>query len=449
MKIVLIEDEEIQRISLEDDLAERGHEIRAFAAAEPALEMLFDWRPDLVLTDLRLPRMDGLEVVRRIRARDAAIAVIVMTAFSSVENAVAAMRLGAVDYLTKPFQLDELCLRLERIEREQRIQDENLTLRDQVAKKSRDPRLLGTSPATEELRKAIAVAAAEASATILLVGETGTGKDLAAELIHRASGRRRGPFIKLSCAMLSREMIESELFGHERGAFTGAGGRRLGRFEVASGGTLYLDEVDDIPLPLQVKLLRVLEERVIERVGGSRPIEVDVRIIAATKRNLRELVATGRFREDLFYRLNVYPIEVPPLRARREDIPLLFQEFLNRFRSNPPFTLAPATLDAIQCYDWPGNIRQVRNEAQRISIGCHCNPLVPDCLAPEIRRRLPAPPGFGNTPAGGLKEALAGFEIALLRQALEACNGNRTEAAARLNIPVTTLKSKLKRYGLE
>ncbi len=450
MRIMIVEDEEIQRVSLEDDLAEQGFEVRGYPAAAAALAEVETWIPDVVLTDLRMPDMDGLQFMRELRVRGVRAKVIVMTAFSTVETAVEAMRLGATDYLTKPFPLEELILRLRQVEHVNLIEDENRLLKEQLRPRKGLDRILGESLAMVRLRDQVAIAAS-GETTILLEGETGTGKDLVAEVIHSLSPRSKGPLVKVSCALFAPEVLESELFGHEQGAFTGATRRRLGRFEMASGGTLYLDEVDDMPLAMQVKLLRVLEDRVIERVGGSRAISVDVRVIAATKRNLVAMVEEGAFRRDLFYRLNVYPLTLPPVRAHTEDVPLLLRHFIQAASGKEAPPLTPEAEACLRNYDWPGNIRQVRNEADRLLLSCHCNPLVPHCFSAEIQTGGGADPGVeaAGQDCKDLNSALAEFEIRQLTAAMAKAGGNKAEAARLLGIPATTLKSKLKKFNLD
>ncbi len=454
LKIVVLDDEKIQRIAMRDELVDAGHSVLAFDDPHAALASLENFVPDVLITDLRMPGLDGLDVLRRAREIDSTLEVILVTAYSTVETAVEAMRLGARDYITKPFRPEELLVRLERIERSRRIEDENQSLREEVARGSTQAKILGESRAVRELVRKLEIAATSDS-IVLLEGETGTGKDLAAEVIHQNSSRRGKPFFKVSCAAYSQEVIVSELFGHERGAFTGADRRKIGRFELANGGTVYLDEVDDIPLPVQVKLLRVLEDRVIERVGGTTPIPVDVRMIAATKRDLEQMVAEGRFREDLFYRLNVYPIEVPPLRERREDVPELFRHFLSKYFPGDPPPIAASTDEALRTFHWPGNIRQVRNEAERVALECRCTELTPDCLSPQMAKTVgigaaarAAAEDEGIGDVRDLKGAVRRLEIEMIRSALRAHGGNRSLAAEQLGLPVTTLKSKIQKYGL-
>ncbi len=447
MRILIVEDEEIQRIALQDDLRDAGYDTAAVETAEKALALTEGEHFDVVLTDLKMPGMDGLALLERIKKAQPDVTVVVMTAYGTVDSAVRAMKQGAYDYLTKPFDTDELLLLLQRITNYRQVMAENVRLKQELETRHAFGKLIGKSSAMQEVYKQLEVVA-PTDTTVLIVGETGTGKEMVANTIHYNSLRKDRPLIKVSCAMLSREILESELFGHERGAFTGAVRQKKGRFELADGGTIFLDEVDDIPVELQVKLLRVLEERTFERVGGTQTLEVDVRVIAATKKDLRKLVDDGRFREDLFYRLNVYPIHLPPLRERKEDIELLFKRFVSEFRPGRMPQIEPQVFRYLMDYAWPGNVRELRNVVERLTLSCQCDPVVADCLPVEIRNPSASPMPALKGPIS-LDATVADFEKMLIRQALEKTGGNKARAAELLGLPATTLKSKIKKHGME
>ncbi|MFQ5649936.1 MAG: sigma-54-dependent transcriptional regulator [bacterium] len=450
MKILIVEDEEIQRVSLQDDLRDAGYETAAAASARAALNLMAKESFDVIISDLKMPGIDGITLLKKIREIQPDTTVIMMTAYATVETAVQAMKSGAYDYFTKPFSMDEMLLLLERVKDYRRVVAENIRLKEELERQYSFGQLIGKSNAMREIYKQLEIVA-PTEATVLIEGETGTGKEMVANAIHYNSPRKDKPFIKVSCAMLSKDILESELFGHERGAFTGAVKQKRGRFELASGGSIFLDEVDDIPIELQVKLLRVLEERTFERVGGTETFKIDVRVIAATKSNLRELVAKGRFREDLFYRLNIYPIKLPPLRERKEDIQLFFTHFVREFRQGEIPEIDPRVYQDLMDYSWPGNVREFKNVVERLMLSCRCNPIVPDCLPGEIRERR-----FGVRPAPNemdkplaLEATVADLEKALISQALAKTGGNKAKAAELLSIPTSTLKSKINKHGIE
>jgi two-component system, NtrC family, response regulator len=449
LKLFVVDDEQLQRVGLADELRELGYSVDDFGNAESALASVSAAAPDVIITDMRMPGMSGVDLLRTIKEEYPSVTVILVTAYSDVPTAVEAMKSGAEDYLTKPFAVEDLQRRLKRIAQMLQMQARNEGLVHELSGSEGKPRMLGESSAMSELRDQLEVAS-HSDATILLVGETGTGKEVAASTIHGLSARRAGPMIKVSCAALSREVLESELFGHELGAFTGAVRRRMGRFELAHLGTILLDEIDDIPLEMQVKLLRVLEERVVERVGGATEIPIDVRIVAATKRDLFQMVGQGQFREDLYYRLNVFPIVIPPLRDRSSDIALLFTHFLQHQLGDTAPRVEEETFQALSSYHWPGNIRQLRNEADRIALTCACSSIGTECLSPQIRNPSDWPRAEASIGAtNDLPRALASFEAKKLREAVDASCGNKAEAARLLGIPVTTLKSKLHKFDIE
>ncbi|MBU1909015.1 MAG: sigma-54 dependent transcriptional regulator, partial [Verrucomicrobia bacterium] len=391
------------------------------------------------------PGQDGLALMQRALARTPAPVCILLTAYGSIETAVDAMKRGAYDFLTKPVSLDRLDLLLQRALRERDVESENRRLREQLDARFGLERIVGRSAAMQEVFDTVRQVG-PSRATVLVTGESGTGKELVARAIHQLSPRIHGPFIPLHCAALSPTLLESELFGHEKGAFTGAVERRRGRFELADGGSLFLDEVGEIPAGIQVKILRVLEERKFERVGGQETIEVDVRLIAATSRDLKKMVDEGAFREDLFYRLNVVSVHLPPLRARPEDIPLLVQHFLKELAEENGKTLeglTPEAMGLLTAHPWPGNVRELRNVIESMVVLARGGTLtvrdVPVALREESRPR-------GGLPAGPL--SLDEAEKQLILRTLKACDDNRTRAAAQLGISRRTLHRKLKEYGL-
>ncbi len=444
--ILIVDDEKSTRDGLARAL-QRAYRVHLAEDGAKALDVLNRHDIDVVLSDLRMPGMDGLTLIQRALTRTPQPICILLTAYGSVENAVEAMKRGAYDYLTKPVNLDELDLLLQRALRSRDVEQENVQLREQLDERFGLERFIGKSPALEEVLDMIRQVA-PSRANVLIQGETGTGKELVAQALHRLSPRSKGKLVTVHCAALPPTLLESELFGHEKGAFTGATERRAGRFEWADGGSVFLDEIGEIEPQVQVKILRVLEQRQFERIGGRETLEVDVRLIAATNRDLQAEVAAGRFREDLYYRLNVVTITLPPLRERREDVPLLAQSFLQEFAEENGKALEGFTTDCMQAlmgYDWPGNIRELRNAVERMVVLARQPRLTVRDLPATIRQSEPVP--GGQLPLMGdlsLEEA----EKQLILQALEANGGNRTKAAEQLKISRRTLHRKLNEYGL-
>ena len=443
--ILVVDDEKNTRVGLIRAL--RGEYAVAEAEnGQRALEWLETHAADVVLTDLRMPGLDGMALLSRLLGRDSKPTVILLTAYGSVETAVEAMKRGAYDFLTKPVNLDRLDLLLQRALGERRLGDENRRLKAQLDSKYGFENIIGTSPAMQEVFETIRQAA-PTRATVLIQGESGTGKELVARALHQCSPRRDGPFIPVHCAALAPTLLESELFGHEKGAFTGATERRRGRFELADGGTLFLDEIGEIDPALQVKILRVLEERKFERVGGTETIHVDVRLVAATNRDLRARVAEGTFREDLFYRLHVVNLTLPPLRERTGDVVLLAQHYLKTLAAEngkKPPAISPEAMDVLQAYAWPGNVRELRNVIERLVVlGTGGRLTVAD---------LPAAVRDGA--AGGLAipsragRVLRDAERQLIADALRRHRNNRTKAAQDLGISRRTLHRKINEFGL-
>jgi DNA-binding NtrC family response regulator len=449
LKIFVVDDERIVRVTIADDLKDAGYDVREFSSANAALQHLRETDPnvDIIITDLKMPGMDGLEFLAKIKQINPDIFVLLMTAHGSIQTAVEAMKLGAYDYLSKPFNVDELLLVINRIQEFKEIKAENKQLRVQVNKKYDLSSFVGVNSAISQVFDLVKIIA-EKNTTVLIVGETGTGKELLTNIIHFNSNRKRGPFIKVSCAILSREIFESELFGHEKGAFTGAEKQKAGRFEIANNGTLYLDDIDDMPYDLQVKLLRVLEEGEIERVGGSETVKVDVRVIASTKKNLREMVDAGKFREDLYYRLNVFPINLPPLRERPGDIELLARHFVNVFSDGAKISIDDDVIELLKRYPFQGNVREIKNLMERLVLLAQDGVINKQILPIEVR--FPGKPHncfyFGNK---ALDEIIREVETNAIRDALLRSGGNKAKAATILQVPASTLKSRIEKLGIE
>ena len=410
-----------------------------------ALEWLETHSADVVLSDLRMPGMDGMTLLSRLLGRDPKPVLILLTAYGNIETAVEAMKRGAYDFLAKPVNLDRLELLLKRALAERRLGAENRRLKEQLDSKYGFENIIGTSPAMQEVFATIRQVA-PSRATVLIQGESGTGKELVARALHQCSPRAEGPFIPVHCASLAPTLLESELFGHEKGAFTGAQERRRGRFEMADGGTLFLDEIGEIDASLQVKILRVLEERKFERVGGTETVSVDVRLVAATNRDLKQKVADGTFREDLFYRLYVVNLALPPLRDRDGDIVLLARHYLKALAAEngkKGITLTPEAMDALVAYPWPGNVRELRNVIERMVVLCAGDQLTVRDL-PAALRGMPGRAG----PASRAGRVLRDAERQLIEEALRRHKDNKTQAALDLGISRRTLHRKLNEFGL-
>ena len=454
--LLLVEDEDALREVTAERLGEHGYRVTQAASGEAALEALADFAFDLVLTDLRLPGIDGTTLIEAAVERYPNIVGLVVTGYGTVKDAVEAIKRGASDFITKPFQFDHLLHLLSSALEQRRLQSENAYLRSQLEERYRFEGMVGKSRPMRSLFDVLEMVAATAS-TILITGETGTGKELVARAIHHNSSRRKHRFVALNCGAVPETLLEAELFGHVRGAFTGAVSTRQGRLEQADRGTFFLDEVGTMAASLQAKLLRALQEREFERLGDSQPVRVDVRVIAATNSDLAQMVRDGDFREDLYYRLNVIPIHLPPLRERREDVPLLIQSFLQKIGRNlvPPRTDVVFSQDAMRrmmAFDWPGNIRQLENVVERALALTPGRPRIDvGDLSPEIRERGGEPPDTETAlPEDGidLPGRLAEIERGLIARALERTGGNRHQAARLLNVKRTTLVEKIKRLDL-
>jgi DNA-binding NtrC family response regulator len=441
MRIFVVDDERIIRVTLADELKDAGYQVNEFANANAAMAQIKDLEPDMIISDLSMPGMDGIEFLKKVKQLNQEIEVIIMTAFSTVNNAVEAMKLGAYDYITKPFDTDDVLLTVNRIKELKSIKEENAYLRKQIQPKFDLKAFVGKSPQILELFEMLKIVA-NTNTTVLITGETGTGKELLTNIIHFNSDRKNKPLIKVSCAILNKEIFESELFGHEKGAFTGADKSQKGRFELADTGTLYLDDIDDMPLHLQVKLLRALEEREIERVGGSEPIKIDIRVIASTKEDLKEKVAKGEFREDLYYRLSVFPLNIPPLRERKEDLRFLVEHFITNFAGKEEISMNKEALEILMNYGFPGNTREIKNLIERLVLLARNNIITAEIIPSDIK--------FGNTNMlytsfddRNLNDILMEVEQNAIQKALDKAGGNKAKAAALLGIPPSTLKSKI------
>jgi two-component system response regulator AtoC len=450
--LLLVEDEAPLREAVAERLADCGYEVAQVESGEQALEKLAEFAFDILVTDLRLPGIDGARVIEAAVERYPDLIPIVVTGYGTVRDAVDVIKRGAIDFVTKPFQFDELLHALNTALEQRRLKSENAYLRAQLQERYRFEGIVGRSRAMRDLFQLLETVAATAS-TILITGETGTGKEVVARAIHHNSPRRAQRFMALNCSAIPETLLEAELFGHVRGAFTGAVGTRQGRLEQAHRGTLFLDEVGTMSIALQMKLLRVLQEREFERVGDSSSIKVDVRVIAATNADLSKMVADGAFREDLYYRLNVIPVQLPPLRERKEDVPLLVQHFLQKFASDlgrPTMTVSQASLRALMAYSWPGNIRQLENAMERAVAlsGGRAQVEIGD-LPPEIQQASEPVPLAGGLalPEEGVdfERFIADIEREMIRRSLERTNGNKGAAARLLNLKRTTLVEKLKR----
>ena len=451
--VLVIDDEEIVREALETLLGAEGYEVTTAATGSAGLEALGRRRVDVVLLDLMLPDRSGLDVLDEIRRFDEELPVVMITAYGTIESAIAATKQGAFHYFPKPFKNDEVVTVLRNAVERRRLVNENRALRDQLRSDShRFDEIIGGSPRIRAMYDLIS-RAAPSRATVLIQGESGTGKELVARAFHRRSARADKPFVTVNSGNLPPDLLESNLFGHVKGAFTGAIAPKKGLFETADKGTIFFDEIGNVPMDTQVKLLRVLQEREFMRLGGVDTIKVDVRIIAATNANLRELTREGKFREDLYYRLKVIPVELPPLRERKGDIPLLVQHFLDKFGEEsrrPSLVLTPAAMDRLMSYDWPGNVRELENVIERAvvlsmdrEIGVD---LIPDDVSPNPRASVPDV----VIPQGGIhfREVMIGHERRYIEAALEAAGGVQKRAAELLHIRPTTLNEMLRRYDL-
>ncbi len=444
-RILIVEDEEKLRRVIELQLTSEGYEVEKAASAEEAISTMD--RADLIITDLRLPKMGGLELLALVRRQNSHAPVIVMTAYGTVETAVEAMKTGAVDFLLKPFSLDHLSAVVRKALEVRNLRDENRQLREELGKRYTFDNIVGRSAPMQEIFATV-MRVAPTRATVLLAGESGVGKDMIARAIHFHSPRRDRPLVKINCTALPENLMESELFGYEKGAFTGANVSKPGKFEQADTGTVFLDEIGDVPASVQVKLLRVLQERELERLGSNKTKHIDVRVIAATNQDLRAALEQGTFREDLYYRLNVVPIEIPPLRERKQDIPFLAEHFVQKLAADSGSQVEKITqpaIDKLLTYHWPGNVRELENVIERSLVMC----TGPELNAADIKLDIPRArqaSGDLSLPDG---MSLDQYEQELIRQALKKADGNKSQAARLLGLTRNALRYRLTQMGIE
>ena len=454
-RILIVDDEAFIRENLERILAEDGYRPLSAADGDEALRQVSEAEVDLVLLDLNLGPRSGLELLAALRDIDPELLVIIITGYGTVESAVEALKMGAYDYIKKPFKADAIRLIVKLALETRSLRREVRHLRRESKGLPVDLEMIGTSPAMMQVYHQVREVAKHETATVLITGESGTGKELVARAVHDLSRRKERPFVEINCGSLPFNLLETELFGHERGAFTDAKTRKIGLFEEAAGGTIFLDEIGEMDMGLQVKLLRVLEDRRIRRLGGTRNIAIDARVVAATNRDLKRAIASREFREDLYYRLNVFPIHLPPLRERREDIPPLLDHFLKRFSREFHKTIREVSRDALDLlmrYHWPGNVRELRNLVERICIMQQDEVIRPECLPKEIFGEVPrrlegVPP---EIPSAGidLEKLVENLERELIGKALTATGGNVAKTARLLNVARGTLRYKLEKYRL-
>ena len=449
--ILVIEDKDGMRDMLAQTLEAEGYQVDVAPDGMVGASKAKEKRYDLVLTDLKLPKLSGLEVLTEIKDNDPEAVVVVMTAYGTVENAVEAMKIGAFDFLTKPFDTDHLTVLIKRALENRRLVAENILLREELAQNLGFDQVIGRSPAVQEVIKLVQKVA-PSDTTVLFLGESGTGKELFARAIHNLSTRKHEPFVAINCAAIPHELLENELFGSEKGAYTGAVSRKMGKFEIAEGGTIFLDEVGDLDVALQAKLLRVLQEKKFERLGGTRVIEADVRVVAASNTDLKAAIEKKLFREDLFYRLSVFPITIPPLRERPEDIITLADHFILKYcreMKKKPRSLTNEAKRILEKYNWPGNVRELENTIERAIILCEGKKIKPEHLAV----RIPTMEDIRLRSGAGLKDvgqyAQMEAEKKLIKRVLSETHGNKRKAAQILKIDYTTLFDKIKKYHIE
>jgi DNA-binding NtrC family response regulator len=458
--ILLVEDKDSLRAMLRHALEAQGHTVVEARDQPEAVQALQTSRPAIVLSDLRLPDGDGFGVLRAAKEIDPELPVIVMTAFGGIQDAVSAMKEGALDFLAKPVDPDHLLLMVERALAQRRMATENILLKEELASRRGAPQIVGEDARLKQVTVALHRAAAT-DTTVLLEGESGTGKELFARALHALSPRADGPFVAINCAAIPETLLETELFGHEKGAFTGASQRKPGKFELAHRGTLFLDEIGDLPLSLQAKILRALEEKRFERVGGTAPLQVDVRVVAATNRNLKAAVAARQYREDLYFRLSVFPITIPPLRERPDDIPMLAKYFVDRFcrdLNKKPLNFAPSAVQELRHYAWPGNVRELQNCIERACILTEGDTIHARHLSLSFREAPLSPAAEADawskidltgTLADATRRVVSEAERRKIEQTLGEAGGNRGRAAELLQVSYKTLLAKLKEHGLE
>ena len=452
--ILVVEDKESMAEMLRETLESEGYSIVIAKDGQEGIRQIKEHRFDLVLTDLKLPKKDGIEVLKSSKTENPLAPVIVMTAFGTIETAVSAMKDGAFDFITKPFDTDHLLLLMKRALETQRMITENILLKDELSVKYGIPKIIGKSAAINEVAQKVQKVAA-AKTTVFLLGESGTGKELFARAIHNLSNRSEYPFVPINCAAIPGELLETELFGHEKGSFTGAGARKLGKFELADKGTIFLDEIAEMDMSLQAKLLRAIQEGEIERVGAVKSISIDVRIIAASNRDIEKAAEEKLFREDLFYRLNVFPIIIPPLRERKDDIPLLVDYFVDKYCSSLKSgkkTVAPEAIELLINYPWKGNVRELENCIERAIILCEGDLITRDNIV--LNRQMLLESSLSNLPMDGpledsVREAVRIAETQRISKALKETKGNKSRASELLQVSYKTLLTKIKEYRIE
>lgn len=449
--ILVVDDKDSMRNMLTETLIEEGHRVDSASDGRKAVDLVRNKSYDLVLTDLKMPNVDGLQLLSTVKEVAEDTSVIVMTAFGTIEDAVTAMRGGAFDFITKPFDTEHLCVLINRALENRRLIAENVLLREEVMDGHGFGNIVGRNEKMQEISRLIhKVAGSDAS--VLLQGESGTGKELFARAIHQLSPRIERPFIAINCAAIPHELLENELFGSERGAFTGATARKMGKFEIAHTGTIFLDEIGDMEISLQAKLLRVLQEKNFERLGGTKPIDIDVRVIAASNMDLNERISARKFREDLYYRLSVFPIMIPPLRERIDDVKMLTDFFIEKYcrvMSKPLKSLSRDAINILEKYHWPGNVRELENTVERAIILAEGKKITPDHLAIRIRRdsEVQLREGAGLKEIGG--DAQRRAETSAIIRVLKQVRGNKRKCSKILKIDYTTLFDKIKKYQIE
>jgi DNA-binding NtrC family response regulator len=452
--ILVVEDKESMAQMLRETLESEGYSVVIARDGQEGLRQIKENRFDLVLTDLKLPKKDGIEILNSSKTENPLAPVIVMTAFGTIETAVAAMKDGAFDFITKPFDTDHLLLLMKRALETQRLLTENILLKDELSSKYGIPKIIGKSAAILEVAQKVQKVAS-AKTTVFLLGESGTGKELFARAIHNLSNRSEYPFVPINCAAIPGELLETELFGHEKGSFTGAGAKKLGKFELADKGTIFLDEIAEMDLSLQAKLLRAIQEGEIERVGAVKSISIDVRIIAASNRDIEKAAEEKMFREDLFYRLNVFPITIPPLRERKDDIPLLVDYFIDKYCSSLKSggkTVSPDAIELLINYPWKGNVRELENCIERAIILCEGDLITSDNIV--LNRQMLFESSLSNLPLDGpleysVREAVRIAETQRISKALKETKGNKSRASELLQVSYKTLLTKIKEYKIE
>ena len=449
-RVLVVDDEENIRLVLKTLLKKHGYEVEVADSGESALALVDTFGPDVILTDVRMPKMGGLDLLATLKAKQNPATVIVMSAYGNVDLAIEAMKAGAYDYVGKPFKPDEIVLALRKAEEREALKRENRALKEQIREANQFESILAKSPSMVEIFRTISKIA-DFKTTVLIQGESGVGKELVARAVHSRSSRKTQPFVPINCGAIPENLLESELFGHRKGAFTDANADRRGLFEEANGGTLFLDEIGELPLNLQVKLLRVLQEETIRRLGDTKDVKVDVRIIAATHRDLAAEAKAGRFREDLFYRINVLPILIPPLRARREDVSLLVDHFVarNNARLGTQIRgLSPEARKLMLEYAWPGNVRELENTIERAMVLCESDVLGVQDLPERVREALDPVQVHLQSGELSIKKTMAAIEEILIRRALQKTKGNRTRAAELLELSHRALLYKIKDYKI-